>query len=258
MSNTRTEIESSQSGANSAQALLVAHIELLQDGEPHSLGSKFFSGSLRFTPTHDPSRLTNLSFLDDWGKEPDASDAPFRQGTSASVLLNAAFVKVPVASSEDHDHRLVGFVIPISSGSLDECLQTSLRSTAASPPAHRMRRVTRTSRAVEASSTFPRTLRAPSDPTRSPCVGIDTSYSCAPIASAGRCRNLVCRWWSRFWSVHRLIRTDRLVPPRLSLSVTKGVKPGQRGDCDDRAADATSTGYDTVETLSSKRRGMHT
>jgi hypothetical protein len=94
MSNTRTEIESSQSGANSAQALLVAHIELLQDGEPHSLGSKFFSGSLRFTPTHDPSRLTNLSFLDDWGKEPDASDAPFRQGTSASVLLNAAFVKV--------------------------------------------------------------------------------------------------------------------------------------------------------------------
>jgi hypothetical protein len=128
MSNTRTEIESSQSGANSAQALLVAHIELLQDGEPHSLGSKFFSGSLRFTPTHDPSRLTNLSFLDDWGKEPDASDAPFRQGTSASVLLNAAFVKVPVASSEDHDHRLVGFVIPISSGSLDECLQTSLRS----------------------------------------------------------------------------------------------------------------------------------
>jgi hypothetical protein len=130
MSSTSTAIEYSESGANSAQALLVGHIARLRDGKLHALSSKFFSGTIRFTPTHDPSRLTNLSFLDDWKKEPDASEAPFRQGTSASVLLNAAFVKVPIPASSE-EHVLVGFVIPISSGSLDECQETSLRSVIA-------------------------------------------------------------------------------------------------------------------------------
>ncbi|GFZ51465.1 hypothetical protein JCM24511_09230 [Saitozyma sp. JCM 24511] len=121
-----TVSDSQRLAANPAEELLAAHVSQLRDGEPHTHKSIFFSGSLRFTPSDGPSRFTNLSFLDAWGKEPDASEMPFRQGTSASVLLNAAFVKVLVESSGERG--LVGFVIPVGRGILEECQETSLRS----------------------------------------------------------------------------------------------------------------------------------